>query len=175
MPRPAAVARDDIRAAVLARGCPSLADAKRDHPVVFALLLDDDAAVEYWERGRLRVVASDRAPAPATVLIRLLKQHRRFRFAPPDEPAPAESAEAPTPAIAVPETTSPSACPNVWLTALAPSADPSGHVWLARTGRFVNEMVQPSGRKRWTERRLKCPAGESARTGSVVWLLTELS
>jgi hypothetical protein len=87
---------------------------------------------------------------------------------PPDEPAPAESAEAPTPAIAVPETTSPSAGPNVWLTALAPGADPSGRVWLARAGRFVNEMVQPSGRKRWTERRLKCPAGESARTGSAV-------
>jgi hypothetical protein len=94
---------------------------------------------------------------------------------PPDEPAPAESAEAPTPAIAIPETTSPSAGPNVWLTALAPSADSSGRVWLARAGRFVNEMVQPSGRRRWTERRLKCPAGESARTGSAVWLLTELS
>jgi hypothetical protein len=37
--------------ATLKRGCPSLADAKREHPAVFALLLDHDAAIEYWERG----------------------------------------------------------------------------------------------------------------------------
>ncbi|SOF00966.1 Site-specific recombinase XerD [Burkholderia sp. OK233] len=126
---------------LLKRGCPSLADAKRDHPVVFALLLDHDAAIEYWERGRLRAVAPDRAPAPATVLLRLLKQHRRFRFA-PDEPAtpamPAVSSDAPMTAIAVPETTSPSAAPAVWLAALAPGADPAGRAWLARAGRFAN-------------------------------------
>ncbi|EEA03294.1 hypothetical protein BH160DRAFT_1493, partial [Burkholderia sp. H160] len=67
---------------LLKRGCPSLADAKRDHPLVFALLLDHDAAVEYWERGRLRVTAGDTVPAPDTVLLRQLRQHRRFRFAP---------------------------------------------------------------------------------------------
>ena len=96
---------------LLKRGCPSLADAKREHPVVFALLLDHDAAIEYWERGRLRVVAPDRAPAPATVLLRLLKRHRRFRFA-PDEPAappaiPTGSADTAMIAVAVPESTSP--------------------------------------------------------------------
>ena len=126
---------------LLKRGCPSLADAKREHPVVFALLLDHDAAVEYWERGRLRVVAPDRAPAPATVLLRLLKQHRRFRFA-PDEPAP--RAASPTGGanaeitIAVPDTPTPSAGPTVWLAALTPGADPAGRAWLARAGRFAN-------------------------------------
>ncbi|MFM0303485.1 tyrosine-type recombinase/integrase [Paraburkholderia sediminicola] len=127
---------------LLKRGCPSLADAKRDHPVVFALLLDHDAAIEYWERGRLRVVAPDRAPAPATVLLRLLKQHRRFRFA-PDQPGtrpamPAVSADAPMTAVAMPESTSPSAGPAVWLAALAPGTDASGRAWLARAGRFAN-------------------------------------
>ncbi|MBB5503206.1 hypothetical protein [Paraburkholderia sp. MM5384-R2] len=48
--------------AMLKRGCPSLADAKREHPAVFALLLEHDAAIEYWERGRLRVVPESAAP-----------------------------------------------------------------------------------------------------------------
>lgn len=127
---------------LLKQGCPSLADAKREHPTVFALLLDHDAAVEYWERGRLRVVAPVNAPAPDTVLLRLLKQHRRFRFA-PDEPAappamPTGSADTAMTAVAIPESTSPSAGPAVWPAALAPGTDASGRAWLARAGRFAN-------------------------------------
>ncbi|SDR51273.1 Site-specific recombinase XerD [Paraburkholderia fungorum] len=140
---------------LLKRGCPSLADAKRDHPVVFALLLDQDAAVEYWERGRLRVAAPDQAPTPVTVLLRLLRQHRRFRFA-PDGPAtsstssriaaePASGASPATTAVAVPDLTPPVGHPvdppsgaAVWLATLAPAPDPAGRAWLARAGRFAN-------------------------------------
>jgi glutamine synthetase adenylyltransferase len=72
--------------AALKRGCPSLADAKREHPAVFALLLEQDTAIEYWERGRLRVVPEAAAPPASTVLERTLRQHRRrFRPAAPDE------------------------------------------------------------------------------------------
>lgn len=109
----------------LKRGCPSLADAKREHPAVFALLLDHDAAVEYWERGRLRVVPEDSAPSAATVLERVLRQHRgRFRIASPDD--------APDSALAVPH---------------APTEEdglqPAGvePVWLARAGRFANAIT----------------------------------
>lgn len=116
---------------LLKRGCPSLADAKRDHPLVFALLLDHDAAVEYWERGRLRVAAGDTVPAPGTVLLRLLRQHRRFRFAPDDPPTPTVSTTGTedTGVTAL-------ASPALWFGALAP--DSAGRAWLARAGRFAN-------------------------------------
>ncbi|MGF6607808.1 integrase/recombinase XerC [Paraburkholderia sp. WSM4175] len=125
---------------LLKRGCPSLADAKREHPFVFALLLDHDTALEYWERGRLRVAAAEVAPAPDAVLLRLLKQHRRFRFA-PDGPATATlfaagAADAGLTAIAASATPGPSSSPALWLAALAP--DPTGCAWLARAGRFAN-------------------------------------
>ncbi|MGF6446568.1 tyrosine-type recombinase/integrase [Paraburkholderia youngii] len=125
---------------LLKRGCPSLADAKRDHPLVFALLLDHDAAIEYWERGRLRVAAGDGAPAPDTVLLWLLRQHRRFRFAPDDPARPAVpdmgTADADVTAIAAPDAPGPSASPALWLAPLAP--DSAGRAWLARAGRFAN-------------------------------------
>ncbi|MEX3894021.1 tyrosine-type recombinase/integrase [Paraburkholderia sp. BR10954] len=123
---------------LLKRGCPSLADAKRDHRLVFALLLDHDAAVEYWERGRLRVAAADGAPAPDTVLLRLLKQHQRFRFAPEDSETamPASAADASPTALAGLGTPGPTPSPAVWLAALAPDA--AGRAWLARAGRFAN-------------------------------------
>lgn len=41
----------------------SLADAKAAQPTVLKLLLAHDGAVEYWERGRLRTVTADLAPA----------------------------------------------------------------------------------------------------------------
>lgn len=136
---------------LLKRGCPSLADAKRDHSLVFALLLDHDEAIEYWERGRLRVVAPDQAPTPVTVLLRLLRQHRRFRFA-PDGPAasatssaiaaePASGVDPATTAVAVPQVAHPVDQPSgaaVWLATLAPGPDPAGRAWLARAGRFAN-------------------------------------
>jgi hypothetical protein len=126
----------------LKRGCPSLADAKREHPTVFALLLEHDAAVEYWDRGRLRIVAADDAPAPGTILERVLHQHRR-RF---HEVADG-TALVPQTAAASPAATA------VWLAALEPphtvaarvdhvsSATPPASGWLARAGRFVNPSM----------------------------------
>ncbi|MBC8742459.1 tyrosine-type recombinase/integrase [Paraburkholderia sp. UCT31] len=110
----------------LKRGCPSLADAKREHPAVFALLLEHDAAIEYWERGRLRVVPEAAAPSAATVLERVLRQHRRrFRPAAPDDAhdgvcvartGPHSEDLAPVPAGVEP-------------------------AWLARAGRFANPVA----------------------------------
>jgi integrase/recombinase XerC len=149
----------------LKRGCPSLADAKREHPTVFALLLEHAAAIEYWERGRLRIVAEEQAPAPDTVLTRVLHQHRRrFReLADGRTPGRADTSAvpaAPTSPVAPTAATSGASATAVWLAALEPSRtidtdDPhagtpacaatrvatsisSGGSWLARAGRFVN-------------------------------------
>jgi integrase/recombinase XerC len=134
----------------LKRGCPSLADAKREHPTVFALLLEHEAAVEYWDRGRLRIVAADDAPAPEIILQRVLHQHRR-RF----HEVSNRSALLPA-AIAAPPTAT-----AVWLAALEPPRTVAANVahvtpvahaadvtaasvtpvtggWLARAGRSVN-------------------------------------
>ncbi|WP_042261748.1 tyrosine-type recombinase/integrase [Paraburkholderia heleia] len=106
----------------LKRGCPSLADAKREHPAVFALLLEHDAAVEYWDRGRLRVVPESSAPSAATVLERTLRQHRRrFRFM--------TAGPVPDTAVTVQQAVTDDA------TLLPAAVDP---VWLARAGRFAN-------------------------------------
>jgi integrase/recombinase XerC len=144
----------------LKRGCPSLADAKREHPTVFALLLEHEAAVEYWDRGRLRIVAAHDAPAPEIILERVLHQHRR-RFR---EIADGR-ALVPATAVAPPAATATTA---VWLAALEPPhpvatratratpVAPAAHAahaahaasvtpaiggWLARTGRFVNPSM----------------------------------
>jgi site-specific recombinase XerD len=117
----------------LKRGCASLADAKREHPTVFALLLEHEAAVEYWDRGRIRIVAADEAPAPEIILQRVLHQHRR-RFH-----------EVSNGSALLPATTAaPPAATAVWLAALEPphSVAARGTLvtggWLARAGRFVN-------------------------------------
>ncbi|MGF6732018.1 integrase/recombinase XerC [Paraburkholderia youngii] len=108
----------------LKRGCPSLADAKREHPAVFALLLGHDAAIEYWERGRLKVVPQAAAPSATVVLERVLRQHRRrFRQAATD--AAPDGARLPT--------------------VITPDAPllPAGvdATWLARAGRFANPVA----------------------------------
>ncbi|MBC8750998.1 MULTISPECIES: tyrosine-type recombinase/integrase [Paraburkholderia] len=108
----------------LKRGCPSLADAKREHPAVFALLLEHDTAIEYWERGRLRVVPEAAAPSATTVLERVLRQHRRrFRQAATD--AAADSARGST--VITPDA------------ALLPAG--VGATWVARAGRFANPVA----------------------------------
>jgi integrase/recombinase XerC len=142
----------------LKRGCPSLADAKREHPAVFALLLEHEAAIEYWERGRLRIVAEEQAPAPDTVLTRVLHQHRRrFReLADGRTPGPTDASAMPAAPTASTAVTSGAAATAVWLAALEPSRTidtdeshagtpacaatrfSSGGSWLARAGRFVN-------------------------------------
>jgi len=135
----------------LKRGYPSLADAKREHPTVFALLLEHEAAVEYWDRGRLRIVAADDAPAPEIILQRVLHQHRR-RF---HEVADGSALVSVT-GTAAPAATATTA---VWLAALEPphtvaarvahaadvtaaaSVTPATGGWLARAGRFVNPSM----------------------------------
>lgn len=68
--------------ALVKRRFASLADAKAAKPAVMRLLLDQSAAVEYWDRGRARVVPVDDAPAPEVVLARVLRAHaRRFKCA----------------------------------------------------------------------------------------------
>jgi integrase/recombinase XerC len=133
----------------LKRGCPSLADAKREHPTVFALLLEHEAAVEYWDRGRLRIVAAHDAPPPETILERVLHQHRRRFHEVADGRAQVPASAAAAPAAA--------ASTAVWLAALEPPhtvatrvadaatsaipATPATGRWLARAGRFVNPSM----------------------------------
>jgi integrase/recombinase XerC len=133
----------------LKRGCPSLADAKREHPGVFALLLEHEAAVEYWDRGRLRIVAANDAPAPDTILERVLHQHRRrFQKVHADGTEQGAANAAPAPAAV--------AATAVWLANLEPphtlatavahagsptQASPAADGWLARAGRFVNPSM----------------------------------
>ncbi|MBB3261878.1 site-specific recombinase XerD [Paraburkholderia bannensis] len=111
--------------AILKRGCPSLADAKHEHPSVFALLLDHDAAVEYWERGRLRAQPETVAPSAAMVLERVLRQHRRrFRLAPDDE--------VPDTSLAMRHEVAEDAALK------AAGVEPA---WLARAGRFASAVA----------------------------------
>ncbi|MGY4730850.1 site-specific integrase [Burkholderia pyrrocinia] len=66
--------------AVVKQRYPSLAEAKAAKPAVMRLLLDQSTAIEYWDRGRARVVPAIEAPAPDTVVERVLRAHaRRFR------------------------------------------------------------------------------------------------
>jgi integrase/recombinase XerC len=133
----------------LKRGCPSLADAKREHPTVFALLLEHEVAVEYWDRGRLRIVAANDAPAPDTILERVLHQHRR-RFQKVHADGTAQGAAGAAPASTGVATTA------VWLANLEPphtlatavahgasptQASPAAGGWLARAGRFMNPSM----------------------------------
>ncbi|WP_321931879.1 tyrosine-type recombinase/integrase [Paraburkholderia guartelaensis] len=122
----------------LKRGAASLADARREHPAVFALLLEHDAAVEFWARGRLHVVAADAAPPPGQVLARVLRQHRRFRPDTPWDASPAAAGDAPVAATADGGSAAAPAA-GTWLTVLAREPSPPDvRAWLARAGRFVN-------------------------------------
>ncbi|ACC76300.1 tyrosine-type recombinase/integrase [Paraburkholderia caribensis] len=105
--------------AAIRRRHPSLADAKTAHPAVMRLLLDHPAAIEYWDRGRVRTVAGDDAPTPQVVLQRVLHTHRRrFRHA-SDAVVPVSTGE--------PER-EPAAPPTLSRPLVA---------WLARAGRFA--------------------------------------
>ncbi|WP_249221467.1 tyrosine-type recombinase/integrase [Cupriavidus sp. KK10] len=97
----------------------SLAEAKAAQPTVLKLLLAHDAAVEYWERGRLRTVSAEEAPGPETVLTRLLHTHRRrfqqYATQPPANPVSTSAAVGP------------------WLA----TQDARTLAWLTRAGRFA--------------------------------------
>lgn len=117
----------------LKRGAASLADARRDHPAIFALLLEHETVIEYWDRGRLRAAPEADAPSAPTLLTRLLRQHgRRFRQLADVAPAPSAAPGDPHP-------------DGAWLAALAQGVP--GEVesplltWLARRGRFANRSA----------------------------------
>ncbi len=97
----------------------SLADAKAAHLAVMRVLLDHEVAVEYWDRGRVRTVAADEAPAPEAVLARVLHTHRR-RFRPAVH------------ASELAGTGEPKREPAALMTLPQPLV-----VWLARAGRFA--------------------------------------
>jgi integrase/recombinase XerC len=60
----------------------ALPDARRAKPRVCKLLLNAKAVVEYWQKGKLQVVAESDAPAPSTIVLAVLKSHKtRFRLA----------------------------------------------------------------------------------------------
>ena len=129
----------------LKRVAPSLADAKRAHPAVFALLLEHDAAIEYWARGRLHLAADGAAPDADVILARVLHAHRRrFRHLPEAtaDNAPDDSRHANRPsgdAATGPVVTG--TADAVALVALVASGDgdPAAlRTWLTRAGRFMN-------------------------------------
>jgi integrase/recombinase XerC len=98
----------------------SLAEAKTGHPAVMRLLLDHPAAIEYWDRGRVRTATTGDAATPETVLQRVLHTHRRrFRLA-VEAGVPVRDGE-----------------PKREPTALA-VVPPPLVTWLARAGRFAN-------------------------------------
>jgi site-specific recombinase XerD len=100
-----------------------LADAKADKPVVFRLLIDTPEVIEYWERGRIRIVPQAEAPSADIVLERLLHTHRR-RFKPARDRFPA---------------TVPGKTPiQLLLAPLDTTGSPHTTMWLERGGRFVN-------------------------------------
>ena len=102
---------------------PSLSLAKADKPVVFRLLIDTPEVIEFWERGRIRILPATEAPAADIVLERLLHTHRR-RFKPARDQFPATVPEkAPIQSLLAPLDTTDS---------------PHTTMWLTRSGRFVN-------------------------------------
>jgi integrase/recombinase XerC len=59
----------------------ALPDARRAKPRVCKLLLNVALVVEYWQRGKLHVVAGQDAPDPTAIVAAVLKSHKtRFRF-----------------------------------------------------------------------------------------------
>lgn len=96
----------------------ALADARRAKPRVCNLLLNVAAVVEYWQKGKLHVVAGPDAPDTAVIVLAVLKSHKtRFRL---------------TTAGIPPKTTGPNLDdqPVAFAVAL--------RTWLQRTGRLYN-------------------------------------
>ncbi|SOE84459.1 Site-specific recombinase XerD [Burkholderia sp. YR290] len=145
----------------LRRAAPSLADAKRAHPAVFALLLEHDVAIEYWAQGRLHLAATGAAPSPDSVLARVLHAHRRrFRLLPdgdtvdaagqrgePGASAGNEGDSAVTSADGTRDTAGIAVADAVALAApvSTPGSDPAAlRMWLTRAGRFMNATTTNS-------------------------------
>jgi site-specific recombinase XerD len=132
----------------LKRVAPSLAEAKRAHPAVFALLLEHDAAIEYWSHGRLRLAADDTAPTADVILTRVLRAHRRrFRYL-PDALADDKTGigrgthNPPGDAVGGPVITETT---NTLALAASGNQDPAVlRAWLTRAGRFMNATTTNS-------------------------------
>lgn len=96
----------------------ALPDARRAKPRVCNLLLNTETVVEYWQKGKLHVVAGPDAPDPAVIVLAVLKSHKtRFRLVTagmPPKTAHTSLADQPIP----------------WAVAL--------RNWLRRTGRLYN-------------------------------------
>jgi site-specific recombinase XerD len=100
----------------------SFSEAKAAKPAVFQLLLDHAEAVEWWERGRLRIAPAVDAPDPEDVLERVLHAHRRrFRCMEGTIPMLQDVDGA-----------------HAWLAAIEPRHTSALVTWLRRAGRFVN-------------------------------------
>jgi site-specific recombinase XerD len=135
----------------LKRVAPSLADAKRAHPAVFALLLEHDAAIEYWAHGRLHLVADDAAPTAEGVLVQVLRAHRRrFRYLPEGSGAAAHGSTAihrdanRPPGDAAGGAVIVETADTLALVATG-NTDPAAlRTWLTRAGRFMNASTTNS-------------------------------
>lgn len=134
-----------------------LADAKRAHPAVFALLLECDAAIEYWAHGRLHVATAAAAPSPDTVLARAMHAHRRRFHCLPDGTANNMDETGVTAGSEgegiVPPGDAPARAARTGIGDTAPLAalvSPSGsdpaalRAWLTRAGRFMNTTTTNS-------------------------------
>ncbi|MEX3932172.1 tyrosine-type recombinase/integrase [Paraburkholderia phymatum] len=134
----------------LKRVAPSLADAKRAHPAVFALLLEHDAAIEYWAHGRLHLAADDNAPTADVILTRVLRAHRRrFRYLPEGTEAAAPGSPDidrgmnSTAGDTVDGQITPSGADTFAL--VSGDGDPAVlRTWLTRAGRFMNATTTNS-------------------------------
>ncbi|MHB9835133.1 tyrosine-type recombinase/integrase [Paraburkholderia terrae] len=129
----------------LKRAAPSLADAKRAHPAVFALLLDHDVAIEYWAQGRLHLADEAAAPSADAVLTRVLRAHqRRFRYLPAVSAAATARGEESDRAL-VPSDTDATGITDAISLIMSDASDPAIlRVWLARAGRFMNASTTNS-------------------------------
>ncbi len=102
----------------------ALPDARRAKPKVCGLLIDVPAVTEFWQRGKLLTLDSQSAPDVDSIVLALLKSHKkRFRL------AQAGRALAPTADVSSPMETQ---------TAMPPSMVS----WLQRTGRLFNPHRQ---------------------------------
>lgn len=100
----------------------ALPDAKRAKPKVCGLLIEVAGVTEFWQQGRLMTSDSQSAPDIGSIVLALLKSHKkRFRLTRPGQ------ALMPTAPIPSP---------------MATAMPPSMVNWLQRTGRLFNQHVQ---------------------------------
>jgi site-specific recombinase XerD len=109
------------------------------------MLLDHDAAIEYWSRGRLHVVTDATAPSADAVLARVLREHRRrFRYLPQAATPVDAGGDDLTGAMAA-DSGGTAGIGNTVALLTSGASDPAGlRAWLARAGRFMNASATNS-------------------------------